>query len=72
MKKEIREIERLAEHSGIERARVIPGMPHARIVGTVGGKAISIVVSLTKALSHGRNFACLKLNIRRAVREASR
>lgn len=70
MKKEWRELERMAEQEGVFRPRVIASQPHARIIGDVDGRTISIVVSVTKAFSHARCQKCTRLNIRRAVREA--
>ena len=51
MRKEEREVTRIAEDLGVLNARVVPGDPHARLIGTVDGHQISIVVSLSKAFS---------------------
>lgn len=70
MRKEIREIERIASELGISDAKVIAGDPHARLIGHVGGVAINIVVSLSKVFSCTRNTLSLRTNIRKAMREA--
>ena len=71
MKREHREAIRLASSLGLEDAQLIPADPHYRLVGTVKGKPVSIVMSMTKAFATERNFKCTKLNIRRAVKEAA-
>ena len=70
MRKEIREMKRIAEELGVSDADVIPCEPHARLIGHVGGASINIVVSLTKAFCGTRNTLSLRTNIRKAVREA--
>jgi hypothetical protein len=70
VRKEEREVTRIAEDLGVLNARVVPGDPHARLIGTVDGHQISIVVSLSKAFSCRRNMLCLKGNIRREIQKA--
>lgn len=71
MKRDEREYIRLAEAEGIERPRIVWGQPHGRLLGTVDGKEICLVVSLSKgAFRHPRRTMMTKSNFRKAVREA--
>ncbi len=45
-----RDLIRMAEAEGMNRARIVGGSPHARLCGEVNGKQIEIVVSQTKSL----------------------
>ena len=69
MKKAAREIERLAATLGIESPLVVERQPHGRLTGTVDGRPISVVITMTKALSTQRTWRATKCNIRRAIRE---
>ncbi len=70
MQKSAREIKRVAQDLGLENVSVRSGTPHGRILGTVGGKQVCLVVSMTKAFATTRTQSCLKTNIKRAMREA--
>jgi hypothetical protein len=69
MKKSIREAQRIARDLGLVDAIVTAGNPHGRITGTVNGRSICVVVSLSKCLATKRTQAELKASIRRAMRE---
>lgn len=68
MNKTARELCRMAEEAGVRRPRVIGGCPHGRLVGYVGSRAVSMVVSLNQALSYARARQQTKANLRRLVR----
>lgn len=68
MKKELRELLRLAEDFGVENADFEYGGEHHKMIGVVNGKPFCMVVSVTKAFSTNRTFQCTKTNIRREVR----
>lgn len=67
MKKAYRDIARMAEREGIDHPRVEGGSPHGRLIGYVGGRPISLVISATK-WDKARCLMSTKLNIRREVR----
>ena len=72
MKREQRDIEKIARSFGLKRAKFRQGCPHGRLTGECNGKPITLVVSMTKATSCQRNMKNLKCSIRRAVEEAQR
>jgi hypothetical protein len=72
MKKEHREIVKLAEREGVQRPKILGGTPHSRLIGHVGGVPISVVVSATKAAATAHNLRCTKANIRKAVAQAQK
>jgi hypothetical protein len=72
MKREAREIEKIARSSGLEKPKFRQGCPHGRLTGYCNGKEIKLVVSMTKATSCQRNIKNLKLHIKRAIEEAQR
>jgi hypothetical protein len=69
MKKSARELVKLAATEGIRRPKVIPGTPHARLVGEYNGKPFSMVCCLSKSLEADRVRAYARSNIRQAIRK---
>lgn len=68
MRKAFRELARMAEHEGVERAHIVVDSPHDRLCGLVAGQPFRIVISATKAFANERYQKCTRLNIRREVR----
>lgn len=71
MKKEARELIRLARDAGWRNVRIEHGGAHARLIGMVGRNEVARVVSLSKAFANTRNTATLILDLRKSVDEAS-
>lgn len=66
-----REYIRIAEREGIENPRIEWGQPHGRLIGTVAGMPVALVISLSKgAFKTNRQKMMTQTNFRRAVREA--
>lgn len=68
MDKRIREIIKIAREEGIQDAHVRVHDPHSRLCGTVNGKSVSLVVSLSKMAMNRRAPKVLRNNIRKAMR----
>lgn len=70
MMKAVRETRRIAEACGIDDVKIMPGDPHARIIGTVNGKPLIYVTSLSTAhVTRPRFQKTLRAQLRRAVAE---
>ena len=73
MKSAEREYIRMAEREGISSPRIEFGQPHGRLIGTVDGTPVVLVVSLSKgAMSTRRQKMMAQTNFRRAVREVKK
>lgn len=71
MKAEARQCIRMAEEEGIENPKIVRknGAPHPRLVGTVDGTEIVVVVCLQKnAWQYPRRTNLTRMNFRKAVR----
>jgi hypothetical protein len=70
MDKTSRELIRMARGMGIDRADVIRGSPHGRLVGTYKGKHLSMVVTVSKGKFDSPNgHAFNKSLLRKALRK---
>lgn len=70
MKKEAREVLRMAREAGIEDPRLTKGDPHFRLVGTVNGQPVQMVVSLSKCFATKRQMNGFKSTMKRTIRNA--
>jgi hypothetical protein len=65
-----REIVRIAESLGVEKAKVVGGSPHSRLVGTYRGKELKMVVSTSRGMfDRPRGKDLNKANIKRELRK---
>lgn len=71
MKKEAREVLRMAKEAGIENPQLTRGDPHFRLVGTVGGQPVQMVVSLSKCFATKRQTNGFKTTLKRTIRNAN-
>lgn len=71
MKKEARELLRMARNAGWRNVKIENGGAHARLIGSIGGRDVCRVVSLSKAFATTRNMANLMLDLRKMAAEAS-
>jgi hypothetical protein len=72
MRREERTLISLAEREGVQKAKIVPGQPHARLVGEYGGKPFYMVCTISGAKGSERcqrNMQNNKANIRRVIRK---
>ena len=70
--KEVRQLVlRMAKEAGIENPRLTRGDPHFRLVGTVGGQPVQMVVSLSKCFATKRTQNGFKTTLKRTISNAN-